>query len=108
MEKNHVTILVVGGDSAEVFRRRAGKAQGQIEHWSGRKTRDLARPIPKAIDIIVVVLDRVSHALVKRVRLEASRRDIPIHFQRRSGRKEAVASSASESMNFLMQYPDAS
>lgn len=103
-----MTILVVGGDSAEVFRRRAGRAQGQIEHWSGRKTRDLARPIPKAVDIIVVVLDRVSHALVKRVRREASRRDIPIYFQRRSSRTEAVARSASENMDFLMQFPEAS
>lgn len=81
-----MTILVVGGDSAEVFRRRAGRAQGQIEHWSGRKTRDLSRPVPKAIDAIVVVLDRVSHALVKKVRHEASRRGLPIYFQKRSVR----------------------
>lgn len=79
-----MTILVVGGDSAETFRRGAAGTQRQVEHWTGRKSRDLVRSIPKATDAVVVVLDRVSHALVNRVRREASRRGLPIYFRKRS------------------------
>jgi len=103
-----MTILVVGGDSAEVFKRRAGRTQGQIEHWSGRKTRDLTRQVPRTIDAIVVVLDRVSHALVKKVRNEASRRGLPIYFQKRSGRIETRERNPSDNPNFLLHYQDAS
>jgi hypothetical protein len=40
-----MSILVVGGDSAEVFRQPAARHHGQVEHGSGRKIRDLAKPI---------------------------------------------------------------
>ncbi len=79
-----MTILVVGGDSVEVFRQRIGGGLSRVEHWSGRKKRDLARSIPKATDAVVVVLDLVSHALARRVRAEASRRGLPIYFRKRS------------------------
>lgn len=62
-----MAILVVGGDSVEIFRRWAAEARIHVEHWTGRKPRDLVRSIPKATDAVVVVLDRVNHALAKRV-----------------------------------------
>src|SRR4051794_2955833 len=78
-----MNILVVGGDSVEVFRQRAARRHGQVEHWSGRKTRDLVKPIPKHTELVVLVLDRISHALARKVRLEADRRGLPLLFQRR-------------------------
>jgi hypothetical protein len=84
-----MTLLVVGGDSAEMFRRCATKTRRHVEHWSGRKSRDLVRSIPKNTEVVVVVLDRVSHALVKRVRREASRRGLPVYFQKLGRRVDA-------------------
>lgn len=78
-----MTILVVGGDSAETFRQRAAGRQGQVLHWSGRKTRDTGKAIPKDTEAVVVVLDRVSHALTRKVRTEATRRGLPVFFQKR-------------------------
>ena len=83
-----MAILVVGGDSAEIFRRRAAEARIHVEHWTGRKPRDLVRSIPKAIEAVVVVLDRVNHVLVKRVGREASRRGLPIYYRKRGRRSD--------------------
>lgn len=55
-----MSILVVGGDSVSAITERAyAGGHGCVEHWSGRKTRDLTRSIPK--DTEAVVLDRVNH-----------------------------------------------
>lgn len=81
--KGTMGILVVGGDSAEVFRQQAGGWHGYVEHWSGRKTRDMAKSIPKDTEAVVVVLDRVSHGLARKVRTEATRRGLPVFFQKR-------------------------
>ena len=78
-----MTILVVGGDSAETFRHRANSRLGQVLHWSGRKTRDTGKAIPKDTEAVVVVLDRISHALARKVRTEATRRGLPVFFQKR-------------------------
>lgn len=71
-------ILLVSGDSAETFRQRAAGRQGQVLHWSGRKTRNTGKAIPKDTEAVVVVLDRISHALAKKVRTEAARRGLPV------------------------------
>ena len=79
-----MSILVVGGDSAEMFRQHVSGGHGYVEHWSGRKNRDMSKSIPKDADAVVVVLDRVSHGLARKVRTEATRRDLPVFFQKRS------------------------
>lgn len=61
-KRDFMSPLIVGGDSAEVFRQRMTGTTGRVEHWSGRKHRDLVRTIPKTTEAVVVVLDRVSHA----------------------------------------------
>jgi len=83
-----MNLLIVGGDSAAVFRERTAGRASRVEHWSGRKHRDLVRTIPKAIEAVVVVLDRVSHALAMRVRGEASRRGLPVYFLKRSQQRD--------------------
>ena len=55
-----MSILVVGGDSVSAITERAyAGGHGCVEHWSGRKTRDLTRSIPKDTEAVVLVLDRV-------------------------------------------------
>jgi hypothetical protein len=79
-----MSILVVGGDSAEIFRQQTGGVHGYVQHWSGRKNRDLSRSIPRDTEAVVVVLDRVSHGLARKVRTEATRRGLPVFFQKRA------------------------
>ena len=93
-----MAILVVGGDSAEIFRRWAAKARVHVKHWTGRKRRDLVRPIPKATDAVVVVLDLVNHALVKKVGREASRRGLPVYFRKRGRRSDAGTQTMPDSL----------
>jgi len=72
--KESISILIVGGDSAEIFRRQTGGRHGYVEHWSGRKNRGMTKSIPKDTE---VVLDRVSLGLARKVRTEATRRGLP-------------------------------
>ncbi|MBX3300975.1 MAG: DUF2325 domain-containing protein [Nitrospira sp.] len=101
-----MTILVVGGDSAKMFRRCAADTRRHVEHWTGRKSRDLVRSIPKATDAIVVVLDRVSHALAKRVRREAVRRGLPVYFQKRGRQVDAGAQAGPDWLDPLRYRED--
>ena len=78
-----MSILGVGGDSVEIFRQQAG-GHGYVQHWSGRKNRDMTKSIPIDTEAVVVVLDRVSHGLARKVRTEARRRGLPVFFQRRA------------------------
>ena len=86
-----MAILVVGGDSVGAITERAyAGGHGCVEHWSGRKTRDITRLIPKDTEAVVLVQDRVNHALARKVRIEATRRGLPVFFQKR-GRQIRVA-----------------
>ena len=79
-----MAILVGGGDSVDAIKERAtAGGHGYVTHWSGRKTRDLAKSIPKDTEAVVVVLDRISHALARKVRTEAARRGVPVFFKKR-------------------------
>lgn len=79
-----MAILVVGGDSVNAITERAyAGGHGCVEHWSGRKTRDLVKAIPKKTTAVVVVLDRVNHTLARKVRAEATRRGLPVFFYHR-------------------------
>ena len=98
-----MNLLIVGGDSAEAFRQRTTGRISRVEHWSGRKHRDLIRTIPKATEAVVVVLDRVSHALAKRVRGEASRRGLPVYFLKR-GQQRDVGSQLDSACFDVQQY----
>ena len=98
-----MNLLVVGGDSAAVFRQRAIGRISHVEHWSRRKHRDLVRTIPKATEAVIVVLDRVSHALAKRVRGEASRRGLPVYFLKR-GQQRDVGSQLGSACFDVRQY----
>jgi hypothetical protein len=86
-----MSILVVGGDSIAAISGRA-RAGGHdcVEHWSGRKTRDLAKSIPKSTEAVVIVLDLVNHTLARKVRTEATRLGLPVFFQKRGRQVRAT------------------
>ncbi|NTV11412.1 MAG: DUF2325 domain-containing protein [Zoogloea sp.] len=82
--------LIVGADRidgirAEIFRHaEAFDRPGCINHWNGRKVGDSLREIPSDTRLIVIVCDRASHMLMRSVRNQALRRNIPIVFCRHS------------------------
>lgn len=98
-----MTILVGGGDSAQTFRHRAAGRPGQVLHWSGRKTRDTGKAMPKDTAAVVVILDRVSHSLARKVRPEATLRGLPVFFQRRGRPIDSTDGNPTD----LMQWLDA-
>lgn len=100
-----MSILVVGGDSAEVFRQRAARHHGEVHHWRGRKTRDLAKPIPKHTQAIVVILDRISHALARKIRTEAVQRGLPVFFQRRGRQSRSTDDAPLGLAHWIEQKP---
>jgi hypothetical protein len=74
-------IAVVGGDSVKTMKQHAGAAT--VVHWSGRRPRDLQRTLPHDTEVVVVILDRISHGLSRKVLAEARRRGLPILFKTR-------------------------
>jgi len=86
-----MTILVCGGDSVDAIKQQAAAAgYGYVEHWSGRKTRSLGKPIPKDTVAVVVVLDRISHSLARKVRTESAHRGLPVFFQKRGRHRHST------------------
>ena len=97
-----MAILVVGGDSVDAITERANAGgRGYVEHWSGRKTRDQMRSIPKDTEAVVLVLDRVNHTLARKVRTEATRRGLPVFFQKRGRQVRAAGDRPLDLMRWL-------
>ena len=97
-----MAILVAGGDSVKAITQRArAGGHGCVEHWSGRKTRDSAKAIPKDTEAVVIVLDLVSHKLARKVRTEAARRGLPVFFQKRGRQIRAADCPASDLTHWL-------
>jgi hypothetical protein len=78
--------LIVGADHVEPIRQELLQP-GDItdtEHWSGRKVGDERRKIPGGTGLIVVICDRINHKLLRNVREQARRRDLPLLYARHS------------------------
>ncbi|HXX73982.1 MAG TPA: hypothetical protein VEI50_02530 [Nitrospiraceae bacterium] len=82
-------IAVVGGDSVETIKQHAGAAK--IVHWSGRRARDVQRTLPQDTEVVVVILDRISHGLSRKIRAEARRRGLPILFKTRKTTRSTMS-----------------
>lgn len=103
-EKKKDMIIIVGGDSVEAIKQRMSTEEPKIiEHWSGRRPRDLQRALPKDTEAVVVILDRISHALARKVRLEAGRRGLPISFMGRKWSSRSMAVDLDHQQNAILQ-----
>lgn len=81
--------LIVGADHIEPIRYEL--ANGSIcggvtvtAHWTGRKVGDERRKIPSDTGLVVVICDRINHQLLRNVRDQAKRRDLPLLYARHS------------------------
>lgn len=79
------TALIVGADYIDPLKKTmAEMGNFQVEHWTGRKSGDVRRSIPKNVDLIIVLCDYVSHGLVRKVREDARALGLPVLYCRRS------------------------
>ena len=75
----------MGGDHIEgLVEQLDGLGLRRIEHWAGRKVRDLNRTIPPDMDLVVVLFDYVNHNLLRQVRQKARRQGLQLVYSRRS------------------------
>lgn len=79
------TALIVGADYIEPLKKTMEEMGNfRVEHWTGRKSGDLRRSIPKNVDLCIVLCDYVSHGLVRKVREDAKSLGLPVLYCRRS------------------------
>ena len=81
--------LIVGADHVDPIKHvLAQSAQlggfTTTEHWTGRKVGDERRKIPSGTGLVVVIRDRINHKLLRNVREQAKRRDVPLLYARHS------------------------
>jgi hypothetical protein len=79
--------VIVGGDSVEHTRRTLiARGFDKIDHWPGRKSSYLRRPLPHGVDLYVIVLDYISHNLARRIKQAARQQAQTVEFiGRKSG-----------------------
>jgi hypothetical protein len=80
-----MTILIVGADRlGNIPEKLHEKGVEEIIHWSGRKTADLTKTIPKNVDGIILFCDFINHRLMYNIKRQAKAFNIPIIFSKRS------------------------
>ena len=80
-----MTALIVGGDHIESLRKAiAARGVERVEHWNGRKPRDLRKTLPKSTELVIVLYDSLSHRMLKKVNADISDSGIPVIHCRRS------------------------
>lgn len=82
-------ILIVGADNVrtienEVARLAPALLDAPTEHWTGRKAGDSRKVIPSRTRLVVVVCERVNHELLRHVRRQAAKIDVPLIYCRHS------------------------
>lgn len=76
-----------------------------IVHWRGRRPRDLQRSLPEGTEAVLVILDRISHALARKIRVEAARRGLPVLIMRRKWSSRPVAADLDYQQNTILRKP---
>lgn len=78
--------LIVGADRVGPIRQELeqGAQFTTTEHWTGRKVGDERRAIPSGTRLVVVICDRINHKLLRNVREQARRQDVPLLYAHHS------------------------
>lgn len=80
-----MTALIVGGDYIKPIEKIiTDRGVQKIEHWTGRKTGDMRKTVPKGTRLVILLCDYLNHGLAKKVRGDADRLGLPVIYCRRS------------------------
>lgn len=80
-----MSVLVVGGDRlGEITAKLKLLGYTDVRHLSGRKKGHFSVDLPCHVDVILVLIDYVSHGLAEKVKEEARGRGIKTVFARRA------------------------
>jgi hypothetical protein len=77
--------LIIGGDHVERckdYLRERGYVS--VTHWDGRRKSECHKRLPQALDLVVIMIDQVSHGLLYKMRRLADERALPVIYTRRS------------------------
>jgi len=71
--------LIVGGYYVEPLKRLLkDKGIDLIVHWTGDKTNDVRKMIPRKTLLVLILCDFVNHTLARKVKEEAGRMGLPV------------------------------
>jgi hypothetical protein len=78
-------VLIIGGDHVERYKSFL-YAQGyaSVMHWDGRRKSECHRSLPQSLDLLVIMVDQISHGLLYKMRRLADERALPIVYTQRS------------------------
>ena len=77
--------LIIGGDHVERYDRfLRERGFTSVTHWDGRRKSECHRQLPQTLDLVVIMVDQVSHGLLYKMRRQADDRHLPVIYTRRS------------------------
>ena len=79
------TALIIGGDHVERYKSfLLERGFGSVTHWDGRRKSECHRRLPQSLDLVVIMIDQVSHGLLYKMRRQADERHLPVIYTQRS------------------------
>jgi hypothetical protein len=80
-----MAILIVGADRlGNIYEQLSGDETQEIIHWTGRSKSCVKKCIPKDVQKIIVFCDFVNHPLMKNIKKQAKKSEVPVIFSKRS------------------------
>lgn len=77
--------LIIGGDHVERYKSfLLERGFDSVTHWDGRRKSECHRRLPQALDLVVIMIDQVSHGLLYKMRRQADERHLPVIYTQRS------------------------
>lgn len=79
------TVLIIGGDHVDRYKAfLAAHGFASVTHWDGRRKSECHRRLPQSLDLVVIMVDQVSHGLLYKMRRQADERHLPVIYTQRS------------------------
>jgi len=79
------TALIIGGDHVDRYKSFLHeRGFASVTHWDGRRKSECHRQLPQTLDLIVIMVDQVSHGLLYKMRRQADDRRLPVIYTQRS------------------------
>ena len=77
--------LIIGGDRVDRYKSYLHeRGYASVTHWDGRRNSECHRRLPQALDLVVILVDQVSHGLLYKMRRQADERSLPVIYTQRS------------------------